>query len=175
MIFRVVVAGVWDERPAMPDPDRIKVLFVCMGNICRSPLAEGLFLHKINHRGLAHRFMVDSCGTGKWHVGARPDPRILELGQCHGIALPSRARQVRISDFKSFDHILCMDDENRMDVLDLGAPESKVMLMLDCDPEQSLREVPDPYYGGEDGFHQIFTMLDAATEALIDTLLEYTT
>lgn len=155
----------------MPDPDRIKVLFVCMGNICRSPLAEGLFLHKINQRGIAHRFIVDSCGTGKWHVGARPDHRILELAGSHGIALPSRARQVRVRDFEEYDHILCMDDDNRIDLLDLGAADSKVTLMLDCDPDQSLREVPDPYYGGEEGFHQIFTMLDTATEALIDSLL----
>lgn len=158
----------------MTDPDRIKVLFVCMGNICRSPLAEGLFLHKINKRGIAHRFRVDSCGTGKWHLGARPDHRTLELAESHGIALPSRARQVRVSDFAKFDHIICMDDGNRMDVLGLGAADSKVKLMLDCDPDQSLREVPDPYYGGEEGFHQVFTMLDAATEALIDTLLDDT-
>ena len=155
----------------MTDPDRIKVLFVCMGNICRSPLAEGLFLHKINQRGIAHRFTVDSCGTGKWHVGARPDHRILELAGSHGITLPSRARQVRVRDFEEYDHILCMDDDNRIDLLDLGAADSKVTLMLDCDPDQSLREVPDPYYGGEEGFHQIFIMLDTATEALIDTLL----
>lgn len=156
----------------MTDPDRITVLFVCMGNICRSPLAEGLFIHKINRRRVAHRFMVDSCGTGNWHVGSRPDPRILELASSHNIALPSRARQVRLSDFDDYDHILCMDDENRMDLMELGASESKVKLMLDCDPDQKLREVPDPYYGGEEGFHQVYAMLDAATEALIDSLLD---
>ena len=158
----------------MTESSRIKVLFVCMGNICRSPLAEGLFLHKINQRRIAHRFRVESCGTGNWHAGERPDPRILELASSNNIALPSRARQVRASDFDEFDHILCMDEDNRMDVLDLGASESKVSLMLESDPDQPLREVPDPYFGGEEGFHQVYAMLDAATEALIDTLLDDT-
>ncbi len=157
----------------MPDtaPSRIGVLFVCMGNICRSPLAEGVFLRKADGRGAADRFLVDSAGTGGWHTGARADPRVREVAGRHGVTLAGTARQVCPADFDRFDHIICMDDANRDDLLDRGAPPQRIRLLLEIDPRQSMREVPDPYYGGVDGFEAIYEMIDNACEALLVELL----
>lgn len=150
---------------------RTSVLFVCMGNICRSPLAEGAFLHKLNERGVAEHFTVESAGTGHWHAGERPDRRARETAQRHGIVLPSRARQVTREDFQRFDHLICMDETNREDLVDRGAPPEKLRLLLEADPASELREVPDPYYGGDDGFETVFRLIDAACDALLDELL----
>ena len=142
-----------------------------MGNICRSPLAEGAFLHKVNERGAADRFTVESAGTGNWHVGERPDPRGIEIAKLRGITLPSRARQVTIEDFKRFDHLICMDETNREDLEQLGAPPGKLRLLLEIDPHCRLHEVPDPYYGGRDGFETVYQLIDSACDALLDELL----
>ena len=150
---------------------RIGVLFVCMGNICRSPLAEGVFLHKALGRGAADRFLVESAGTGGWHVGGRADPRAREVAGRHGITLNGTARQVCPADFDRFDHLICMDDANRADLLDRGAPPQRIRLLLEIDPDQSMREVPDPYYGGTDGFETMYRMVDGACEALLVDLL----
>jgi protein-tyrosine phosphatase len=156
----------------MPGPDeRTGVLFICLGNICRSPLAEGVFLHKVNRRGLAHRFRVDSAGTGGWHIGEPADHRAIEVARRHGVTLPSRARQVHPRDFDVFDHLVCMDESNREDVLNLGAPAAKVRLLLEASPACGVIEVPDPYYGGRDGFDLVFSLVDVACEALLDDLL----
>ena len=150
---------------------RQRVLFVCMGNICRSPLAEGIFLHKINHLGVADRFSVDSCGTGDWHVGERPDHRIREIASHHGIVLASRARQVRESDFEKFDLIICMDEENRGHLRRLGAPKEKLSLLLGYDTESPHQEVPDPYYGGPDGFELVYRLIESALDSMLEELL----
>lgn len=142
-----------------------------MGNICRSPLAEGLFLHKINERGVAHLFSVDSCGTGEWHLGKRPDHRALEVARQNGFTLPSRARQIHRGDFDRFDFIVCMDEENRSQLLGLGAPKDKVCLLLEFDPNATMREVPDPYFGDQQEFELIHQLIDTATDGLLDTLL----
>ena len=157
----------------MPEtpPPCIGVLFVCMGNICRSPLAEGVFLQKADDREVADRFLVDSAGTGGWHAGARADPRVREVAGRHGLTLTGTARQVRLDDFDRFDHLICMDDDNRADLLDRGAPPERVRLLLEIDPGQSMREVPDPYYGGADGFDALYAMIDSACEALLVDLL----
>lgn len=152
------------------DEERIGVLFVCLGNICRSPLAEGIFLHKLKQRGLDHRFRIDSAGTGDWHAGELPDPRARAIAAKYGIELPSRARQVQREDFDSFHHLICMDESNRRTLRDWGAPGSKLRLMLEVDPAAKLREVPDPYYGGEDGFEYVYRLLDSASEALLAEL-----
>lgn len=156
----------------MKDNRRIGVLFVCMGNICRSPLAEGVFLHKLHERGLGARFMVDSCGTGDWHVGERPDPRVLGLASGRGVSLPSYARQVQEDDFSRFDLIVCMDEENLDHLLYMGAPREKVRLLMDFMPEPPTREVPDPYLDGPEAFELAYELIDAATDALIDALMD---
>jgi len=157
----------------MPEtqPLRIGVLFVCMGNICRSPLAEGVFLRKADDRGVADRFLVDSAGTGGWHAGEPADPRVREVAGRNGLALTGTAREVCPDDFVRFDHLICMDDANLADLLDRGAPSQRVRLLLEFDSAQSMREVPDPYYGGADGFEALYAMIDSACEALIIDML----
>lgn len=150
--------------------DRIGILFVCAGNICRSPVAEGVFLHQANARGVAHRFDVESAGTGAWHVGDRPDPRSLRVAEQHGIKLPSRARQVDPGDFQRFQHIICMDHENLHNLLAVGAPREQVSLLLEYDRAASIEEVPDPYLGDEDGFTFMYRLIDSACGALLDSL-----
>jgi protein-tyrosine phosphatase len=148
------------------------VLFVCMGNICRSPLAEGVFLHLLRERGLEDRFTVDSAGTGGWHVGNPPDPRSLAVARKYGIDLPSRARQIHIDDWEKFDLIIVMDNDNLSDCLDAGAPKAKIRHLRSFDSELngSNLPVPDPYYGGEDGFETVYQMVHAACSGLLDDL-----
>lgn len=158
-----------DDRSTGRDVKQ-RVLFLCMGNICRSPLAEGVFVHLINARRVAHRYVVDSAGTGGWHAGELPDRRSLDVAKRNGIQLPSRARQVTRADLGRFDWFICMDEDNRENVLALGAPEQRVRLLLDFDPGAQLREVPDPYYGGEDGFELVYRLVSSACAALLDHL-----
>ncbi|MCW5768922.1 MAG: low molecular weight phosphotyrosine protein phosphatase [Phycisphaeraceae bacterium] len=157
--------------------DRKGVLFVCMGNICRSPLAEGIFLHLASERGVRDRFLVDSAGTGAWHTGEPADPRSIAVALARGVHLPSIARQVDPeSDFERFDLILAMDRSNRTGLLNLGAPSERVRLMRSFDstlrgaPEDEL-DVPDPYYGRGDGFVRVYDMLHRATTGLLDELM----
>ncbi|MBL9120668.1 MAG: low molecular weight phosphotyrosine protein phosphatase [Phycisphaerae bacterium] len=152
-----------------------RILFVCMGNICRSPVAEGVFIHRARERGVLDRFEVDSAGTGGWHAGERPDRRSLAVAAKHGIELPSRARQVTQDDFIRFDRLIVMDRENHSDLLDRGAPKSKLEFLLAYHPEPAILprgiEVPDPYYGGPEGFDDMYSMIDAACVGLLDELL----
>ena len=156
----------------MTDGPVISVLFVCTGNICRSPLAEGVFLHQAVQRGASHRFEVDSAGVGSWHIGDRADPRALAVAADHGIDLPSVARQIDPADFTRFDHIVCADEENREALLEWGAPAEKTSLLLAFDSTATLREVPDPYLGGRDGFAAVYGLVDSACAALLDRLLQ---
>ena len=149
----------------------IGVLFVCTGNICRSPLAEGIFLHKVNLRGVADRFRVDSAGTGDWHSGEKPDPRMQAIADKYGVVMPGRARQITASDFRRFNHLICMDEDHRRHLLDRGAPHAKLRLLLEVDSTASVDEVPDPYYGGPAGFERVYRLVDSACEALLETLL----
>jgi protein-tyrosine phosphatase len=153
----------------MADP-RIGVLFICTGNICRSPLAEGIFVHKATRRGVADRFRVESAGTGGWHAGELADPRMRQLAESRGVKLVSRARQVRTADFRDFDHLICMDESHREHLFSMGAPLKRLRLLLQCDPNARMLEVPDPYYGGADGFELVFDLVDSACEALLDQL-----
>ncbi len=156
--------------------DRTGVLFVCLGNICRSPLAEGLFIHLARARGILHRFEIDSCGTGGWHVGERPDKRALAVAKKHGVELPSLARRLDSpGDFERFHLILHMDRANRRDLLAEGAPEDRVRLLRAFDPTLANRadgdlDVPDPYYGADGGFDEVFAMVHAACNGLLDHL-----
>ncbi len=149
-----------------------RFLFVCLGNICRSPLAEAIFIHRAREQDLLESMRIDSAGIGHWHVGGRADPRTIEVGRLHGIEVPSIARQVQAADFESFDLLLAMDRENRRDLLALGCEPSRIRLMRSFDPtlaethERKL-DVPDPYLGGPEGFEEIYHMLQRACEGLL--------
>jgi protein-tyrosine phosphatase len=155
----------------MADPSRFNICFVCMGNICRSPIAENVFRHKVKQRGLDDQFQIDSAGTGGWHAGEPPDPRARHVMTSRGVEVSGSARQIQREDFEQFHLLLCMDDENRAHLISMGAPAERVRLLLACDPEAGCREVPDPYYGGADGFETVFNLIDSACDALLDELL----
>ena len=152
-----------------------KILFVCLGNICRSPAAEAIFKQKIKNRDLENYFFVDSAGTGGWHVGNLADPRMRETASSRGIDLTSRSRQIEEKDLLEFDHILVMDKDNLHAVQSLVHNEShsttsKIKLILSYSKNSQLDEVPDPYYGGQNGFEKVLNLLDDAIDRLIDSL-----
>lgn len=147
-----------------------KILMVCLGNICRSPLAEGILQNKLPN----NKFLVDSAGTGAWHSGELPDKRSIAIAKKYGIDLTKqRARQFTISDFKEFDYIYVMDKSNYNNVIQLAKSneeKQKVDLILNVDLTTKNKEVPDPYYGGEDGFEQVYQLLDKACSKIADEL-----
>ncbi len=148
----------------------IRVLFVCMGNICRSPTAHGLFAQLVKEQNLGDRIVVDSAGTHAYHIGNSPDRRSQEAALRRGIDLSTlRARRVEAADFAAFDYVLAMDDENYQILARLCPPEAKakLQLFLDYAPHLAEREVPDPYYGGEQGFERVLDMIDAASQGLL--------
>ena len=152
-----------------------KLLFVCLGNICRSPAAEGVFLHLIEEQGLSDHFMVDSAGTGSWHVGNRADPRMRAAAERRGIHLPSRARQIELDDFSRFDLVVTMDSDNLRNVRSLAqeagsAATASIRPMLSYAKFTQLEDVPDPYYGGEQGFEQVLDLLEDACSGLIEEI-----
>ena len=153
-----------------------KLLFVCLGNICRSPAAEGVFLHLLEARGLSNQFLVDSAGTGGWHVGNPADRRMRAAAEHRGIHLPSRARQIELADFGNFDRILTMDDDNLQAVRslagELGARSDLALVepMTSHCRRFSDKEVPDPYYGVEQGFEHVLDLLEDACSGLLETL-----
>lgn len=153
----------------------VSVLFVCLGNICRSPLGEGVLAHRLGNKGLTDRVRVDSAGTGAWHRGETPDPRSTEVAMHHGITLRGRARLVSVEDFHEFDYIFAMDRTNLQDLRHLESQtEGGALLGLfrEFDPEQDGDlDVPDPYYGGADGFDLMFDMVDRTCAAFIEHLL----
>jgi len=150
----------------------IKVLFVCMGNICRSPMAEGVFRHLLDEQGMSDRFRVDSAGTDSWHVGESPDVRSIRTAAAHGVTLGGHARQVLPEDFRHFDYIVAMDRENlaRLETLrDGGGEEASLYLLREFDPRGGPgAEVPDPYYGGPSGFEDVFQMVERSCRGLLD-------
>jgi protein-tyrosine phosphatase len=149
----------------------VRVCFVCMGNICRSPTAHGIFEHLAAARGLAGSVVVESAGTGAWHLGEAPDPRSAEAAARHGVMLRSRARQFCAADFARFDHVLAMDRVNRRALLAMApdaAARGKVQLLRSFDPAAGRdAEVPDPYYGGAGGFDDVFAICEAACRGLL--------
>ena len=154
-----------------------KILFVCLGNICRSPAAEGVFKQKIKERDLEKLFAVDSAGTGSWHVGNLADPRMRETALSRGIELTSRSRKIEECDLYEFDHILVMDNDNLDAVKSLTKDDknplnSKIKLILSYSKKSQLDEVPDPYYGGQNGFDKVIDLLDDAINGLIDSLMD---
>lgn len=151
----------------------IGVLFVCLGNICRSPTAHGVFERLVSLGGLEHAIRVDSCGTGDWHVGHAPDARAAAEASRRGYRLDHlRARRVEPADFERFDYILAMD---RMNLADLEAMrpthfEGHLGLFLSFAPGADVAEVPDPYYGPEDGFSRVLDLVEAASAGLLETI-----
>ena len=153
-----------------------RLLFVCLGNICRSPAAEGVFLHLLAREGLEDRFVVDSAGTGGWHVGRPADRRMRAAAERRGITLPSRARQLDRHDLVAFDRILTMDDDNLASVralareLEVPAQLAVIEPMTSQCQRLRAREVPDPYYGGDQGFEDVLDLLEDACGGLLETL-----
>ena len=143
---------------------------VCLGNICRSPLAEGILQHKINQQNLD--WQVDSAGTGAWHVGEQPDPRSIETARDHGIDISNqRARQFRAADLENYDLVFAMDSSNYSNIIRMAktpAQEQKVELILNLIEPRRNVNVPDPYYGGDSGFEKVYQMLDQACDRLIE-------
>ena len=153
-----------------------KIVFVCLGNICRSPTAEGIFIHKVKEAGLEPFFYIDSAGTAAYHTGERADRRSQETANGHGINLPSIARRFEYADLEEFDLILAMDSSNLSNIKDIDKrnrfPE-KVKLMRDFDPNPGDGNVPDPYYGGVQGFENVFQMVARSCDALLEELKPY--
>jgi protein-tyrosine phosphatase len=157
---------------------RTSLLFVCLGNICRSPLAEAIFVHLAQARGAGEQFLVDSCGLGGWHAGEPPDPRARAVAERRGVRMSRVARKVDAgSDFARFDLLLPMDLENRDRLLEIGAPPGRVRLVRSFDrtlagAAEGDLAVPDPYYGGPEGFERVFEMLERACGGLLEEVLD---
>lgn len=151
-----------------------KVLFVCLGNICRSPVAEGIFREKVKERGLSSDFEIDSCGTAAYHIGQEPDIRSAENALANGLVLNHFGRQFSTDDFERFDYIIAMDSSNlrKLQALEHNRRGYELVLMRNFDSLGINQDVPDPYYGGENGFQEVFDILDRSTEGLLDHIIE---
>ena len=145
------------------------MLFVCLGNICRSPMAEGVLRARLEERGLAAQVEVDSAGTAAYHIDEPPDPRAQDTMRRHGIDIGDlRGRQVNVRDLQEFDYVLAMDRANLADLRTLaGGHADPVRLFLDFARDADRREVPDPYYGGSDGFERVYGLLQEAASGLV--------
>ena len=152
------------------DKTKPRVLFVCMGNICRSPTAEGVFRKLLDDEGLSEAIEVDSAGTHAYHVGKQPDQRTIAAAMKRGVDISwRRGRQVARRDFDAFDLVLAMDRENHRDLVAVAGPKAdgKLHLFLDFAPEAKHREVPDPYFGSADGFETVLDLVETAGRGLL--------
>jgi protein-tyrosine phosphatase len=151
----------------------MKLLFVCAGNICRSPTAEGVMRSLVREAGLDGEIEIDSAGTGGWHAGDPPDARATAAAKARGLTLGGGARQVRLEDFEHYDLLLAADRENVRDLLAVAPSDeaaAKVRLLREFDPEAAGAgdlDVPDPYYGGDDGFEHVLDLVEAACRGLL--------
>jgi protein-tyrosine phosphatase len=151
----------------------VRVLFVCMGNICRSPLAQGVFEDVLRREGLEGEVSVDSAGTGAWHVGSSPDERALSAASLRGVDISSqRARRIKPEDCRNFDYVLTMDEENYRAVAGLCRGSAVVRPFLDFATDSPETAVPDPYYGGPDGFEHVLNLVEEASEGLLEDIRE---
>ena len=148
----------------------MKILFVCLGNICRSPAAEAVFKNLVQEAGLENRFEIDSAGTGDWHVGKQADPRMRKAASELGFNITSRGRQVSGADFQNFDLIIAMDSRNYNNLLPLqtAMDRAKLIQFRELMTTQQIEGVPDPYYGGPEGFKQVLDILQEGCEELLN-------
>lgn len=163
------------EESAITKENPFKIVFVCLGNICRSPTAEGIFQHLVKERGLESYFYIDSAGTSAYHIGEPANSKSRQVAERHGVELRSRARRFEEGDLEEFDLILAMDRENYDNLKQLdsnGRYSDKILLMRDFDPQPGDGEVPDPYYGGMDGFQHVFEVLRRSCNELLNELEE---
>ena len=157
----------------MNSNNKIKVLFVCMGNICRSPTAHGIFRKMVEDAGLQAQIEIDSAGTHAYHVGNPPDSRSLQTGRGRGLDFSDlSARQAKSADFDNFDYVLAMDKDNfrNLKAICPEGQESRLYMFMDFAPHLKIKEVPDPYYGGDSGFEQVFDMVEAASKGLLEEI-----
>ena len=155
--------------------DKISVLFVCLGNICRSPAAEAIFLNLINAKGISNQFTVDSAGTGSWHVGKKSDSRMRLAAKQRSINITSTARQIKEDDFLKFNYILVMDNSNFENVINLkkrvrGSDFAKVLKIQDFASIFTEKEVPDPYFGGDAGFDYVLDILEDSVSCFLENI-----
>lgn len=160
----------------MTEDRKIRLMFVCLGNICRSPLAEAAFRAEVQKAGLSDFFEIESSGTGEWHVGKQADQRMRETAQRYGMSLEKhRAQQFGAGHFGDFDYIFVMDKNNLHDVLFLDRKErhgNKVRLFREFDPQPQDYQVPDPYFGGRQGFENVFEIVQRTARRLLERLIE---
>ena len=155
--------------------NKISVLFVCLGNICRSPAAEAIFQNLINDKGIGNQFIVDSAGTGSWHVGKKADSRMRFAAKNRNINITSNARQIREDDFLKFQYIVVMDDSNFNNVIDLknrvkGSDFAKILKIQDFSSIFNEKEVPDPYFGGDAGFDHVLDILEDSVSCFLEQI-----
>ncbi len=148
-----------------------RVMFVCLGNICRSPVAHAVFEDLVRQEGLDDRISVESSGTGAWHLGEPADSRMRRTARKHGVTIDHRARAFSPADFREYDLILAMDRQNYRDIMSRGSAEDreKVRMFRDFDPAGS-GDVPDPYYGGPEGFEDVYRIVERTARALLDEI-----
>ena len=155
--------------------DKTSVLFVCLGNICRSPAAEAIFQNLINDKGIANQFIVDSAGTGSWHVGKKADSRMRFAAKHRNINITSKARQIREDDFRKFNYILVMDNSNFNNIIDFknrvkGSDFAKILKIQDFSSMFNEKEVPDPYFGGDSGFDHVLDILEDSVSCFLENI-----
>lgn len=152
----------------------INVLFICLGNICRSPLAEAIFNNKIDQLSLNKKFKSDSCGTSDYHIGELPDERAIKCAKKHNLPMKHRARQLNRVDIREFDYLIAMDTSNVKNIHklieDTNQQHEQVHLLRDFQSNPDTKEVPDPYYGGDDGFEEVYKILDDSISRLLEHL-----
>ena len=154
---------------------KISVLFVCLGNICRSPAAEAIFINLIEKKGLNDRFIVDSAGTGSWHIGKKADSRMRFSAEIRGLNILSIARQINTKDFENFNYILAMDNSNFRDIIDLknrnySSDFASIKKIQDFRSVFKDEEVPDPYFGGDEGFDHVLDILEDSLSGFLESI-----